>query len=130
MHLYCRFNEQDATRDTARLLIDAYPEALLTRGSLGRLPLHMCSGYNKMAVVKVLLEANPDAAIAKQSDDKGDVPMHLYCCSTEQDATRDTARLLIDAYPEALLTKGNLGRLPLDMRSHWQIHKMTVVKVV
>ena len=76
LHKWCSIStDADVVLLVTRLLIDAHPEALHTKGSLGRLPLHVCSSYNTMAVVRVVLEANPDAA--KQPNDGGNMPMHL-----------------------------------------------------
>ena len=48
------------------------------------------------AVVQIVLEANPDAA--QQPNDKGYLPLHLYCKRNQQDVTGEIAKLLIEAF--------------------------------
>ena len=94
------------------MLIKTYPEALRIKlkGPDGWLPLHTCIHFNNtMAVIRVVLEAHPEAA--KQVDGLGNLPLHLYCAHNEQDDTGEIAKLLIEAYPEALRTKGFEGWL-------------------
>ena len=69
-----------------------------------------------MAVVRVVLEANPDAA--KQPDDEGNLPMHLYCSLNEQDATGEIAHLLLSQ--SAVTFRTNAGQLASEVASFYR----------
>ena len=94
--IYASLNEQDATGEVARLLIQAYPEALHTKGSDGWLPLHNSAAYGTITAVRVVLGAYPEAA--KQPNNKGNLPLHLCCSSNEHDDTGEVVHLLLSQF--------------------------------
>jgi len=127
-----------------RLLVAAFPEALLEKDEDGNLPIHIASGssfesykihddnwggdfeansgYQK-TTIDILLEANPN--LAKIPDSEGRLPLELALDSGETCKARDNRwrpwedggiDSLLKAYPEAARFRSLVsGNLPLEV---------------
>ena len=102
-----------ATKEKVILaLIDAYPDALLAEGGVGkRTPLHIVfTDYTSSTVVKRMIEMGRNATLLK--DKKGWLPIHVAAsrhCSPEK------IQMLLDACPKSLFAKTDEGETPLQL---------------
>ena len=91
-----------------RRLLAADPALAAGIDAHGRTALFYATVYSKEHVVRLLLEAAPEAALI--ADQKGNLPLHwLFGLSIE------VVRLLVDAAPAAAIVPNADGRLPLHM---------------
>jgi len=111
--------------DTAEYLLKLYPESLNARNNLGYLPIHCVANSpsdNTAEIIKFLLLHDPEC-LSKPvvSDDEGSeymqgngaLPLHVACDNIGQFG--DMTRRLFDLYPEAILIRNGLGKLPVDV---------------
>ncbi|CAB9499467.1 expressed unknown protein [Seminavis robusta] len=97
--------ERDAPPFVIQAFLQSYPPAARVVQKIGLTPLHLAvarGAHNH--VVQYLLGAWPEAASYKMSD--GCVPLHFA-------RNVETARLLIEAYPEALWVANKAAYLPI-----------------
>ena len=109
LHLACEVDDDSAAPVVARLL-SLFPEGAKMADQDGMLPLHFASASSSIKVVRILLDAYPDAV--KQNIDFYGTPLHQTACQTQN--RKKIISILHDAYPEAasLAAKGTLW-LPL-----------------
>lgn len=79
LSLACTCNK---SLETVRLLIQAYPDALVKKNDYGFAPLHcVCRAYQpRMAIVQALLDACPSSISLKTH--AGETPVHLACSNS------------------------------------------------
>jgi len=111
LHMAAMFGRQlDAS--TIRLFVDKYPGGLEQTNNQGELPIHVAlSGRNHRGgrIATEILSTCPGCA--KIPDNNGDLPIHIAV----QKRFVNTAMRLMDAYPEGLLHKNNIGQLPISL---------------
>lgn len=96
-----------------QILVNACPEAAVMTDHEGKTPLHrLCLKSNNtgsLQAIRTLVEACPE--IVQMVDNDGDTSLHHFCSHAR---TQDlpTVKFLVDAYPEALMTKNSLGLTP------------------
>jgi len=118
--------------DTVEYLFGLYPESLHMRDNYGKLPIHKAVGNhekNTAEIIKFLLLHDPKC-LSKPvvSDDEGNafmqgnggaLPLHIILnCNTHFGSNAhmsSVTKLLFDLYPEAILTRNRLGKLPIDV---------------
>ena len=91
----------DADPEVANLVLQANPEALTTKDSWGRYPIHSAliksrmDSFIRMALKQDLDGENPAAVVSPD----GDLPLQL---AVENHSSREVIQVLVDAYPEAI----------------------------
>ncbi|EJK44008.1 hypothetical protein THAOC_37492 [Thalassiosira oceanica] len=107
---------------TVKFLYEQYPESIFTHAERsGYLPIHKAVqghlGRDQIEIVKFLLTVDQDAAKREvvaldstRSRDHGLLSLHLLC---HLDRSLDVAKVLFDAYPQAVYVKGRNDRTPL-----------------
>lgn len=93
-------------------LIDAYPEALLSLGGVGkRTPLHIAfTDYLSSGLIQTMIQRGKRAAEMK--DKNGWLPIHVACsrhCSPEK------LEMLLKVYPDSLHQKTHDGETPMSL---------------
>jgi len=130
LHLAC-MNESYTSATMVRLLVLRYPSAARIRDRDGNLPLHLCLLHNHgdaaLEVVQTLLEVYPKAAAVSYGEQylagrggEDDLAIHLALKHTSVHAA-DIISRLVDAYPEALMRRGD-GGVTLLHRFCWIKH--------
>jgi len=108
LHYAARYSE---SVEMIRFLLQANPAATKVRGEGNLVPLQNAlfneSEY-RVAIVKVLLDADPSAASVLNSD--GDTVFHL---AINQECRVDLLQHLLAAYPQGLKVQNDIGYLPL-----------------
>jgi ankyrin repeat protein len=115
--------------DTVKHLFTLYPESINVADWRGHLPIHLVARYNgtrKVEIIRFLLAQHPDSASTATTSEDRSLPLHLTCdinfwSHTDLKSTLKvnlgTAKLLFDAYPEAICTNNGDGRSPLEIAS-------------
>ena len=115
--------------DTVKHLFTLYPESINVADWRGHLPIHLVARYNgtrKVEIIRFLLAQHPDSASTATTSEDRSLPLHLTCdinfwSHTDLKSTLKvnlgTAKLLFDAYPEAICTNNGNGRSPLEIAS-------------
>ena len=110
--------------DTVKFLYEQYPESIFTHAERsGYLPIHKAVqghlGRDQIEIVKFLLTVDQDAAKREvealdstRSRDHGQLALHLLC---HLDRSLDVAKVLFDAYPNAVYVKGRNDKTPLTI---------------
>ena len=98
-----------------RYFLDVYPESIDARDNNGWLPIHRAIGeYNserREETIKLLLIYDPSAASKKTADVNCRLPLHIAC----KKSCLGMAQLLYDAYPEAIWTRDQNGKTPIQL---------------
>jgi len=108
LHLACRTG---ADMELLEKLIDIYPAAIDTVDSKGNTLIHVACMQRllNLELAELLLyRCKPDTVFRANED--GSLPLHLAC---QHRAPWSVLQLLIDHYPEALVTKDKCGNVPL-----------------
>jgi ankyrin repeat protein len=106
----------DGDADVVHAVLEAYPDGIYWKnGSRAQTLLHFAAchsgrSHSPKAVVKVLLDAWPEAA--HQVDEDQNTALHL---AAAQQAPPDVVQALIDAFPGACQMRGSMNRLPLSL---------------
>ena len=100
--------------DTAKYLLQVYPESINIPNGHGFYPLHMLvhgrsPTENQLALAKFLIEK--DSGTLSSRNLRGSVPMHIAC----ERSPFGIVQFLFDAYPEAVSSYNSRGRTPLDL---------------
>jgi ankyrin repeat protein len=90
--------------------IDSHPEALLVADRCSHLPFHFYLGNKNSTAELALLMIEKYPAALQQSNDKGELPLHIECSNICRSTIVSTC---IEIYPEALAKASNRGDLPL-----------------
>ena len=110
--------------ETVRFLYEQYPESIFTHAERsGYLPIHKAVqghiGRDQIDIVRFLLAVDHDAAKREvlasdptRSPDHGHLALHLLC---HLDRSLDVAKVLFDAYPNAVYVKGRDDKTPLTI---------------
>ena len=99
-----------------QLLIDAYPQSLLTVNRENATPLHLILANvpkPQSELIEYILLREPMAAA--KADIYGHYPLHKLCGKAPSEEIIDCLTTVIDAYPEAAKLQDIEGRTPL----HW-----------
>lgn len=109
LHYAC---ERRPPFEVARLLIEAFPVAKLTRAMPGGcLPLHIaCTWGGSPEVVKVLLAA--DSGSVRIKDELGNVALHSACFSG---ADSKAIEALLQSDGKSVLARNHQGSRPIDI---------------
>jgi ankyrin repeat protein len=117
LHLYLSGKSYGRTLEVTRVLVDAYPEALMEPAEDGSLPLHLALQIHTYveplprAVVPFLVRSQP-AALGVQ-DKAGRLPIHCLWLCEGADVTLSKVRDLVERFPASLLAKDGDGLLPI-----------------
>ena len=98
--------------DILELLVNAYPEGVLEKDRYGRTPLHNAARMAPSSIINLMLSTVPYAASVK--DCNGCLPLHFATAAVRLQKV-DDIKLLVNAYPEAILEKNIDGKTPLHM---------------
>ena len=111
--------------DTVEYLFGLYPESLNIRDINGYLPIHLTCDRNPdentPKVIKFLLLHDAEClSKTVMSDNRGSrhvqgneaLPLHIVCSKWDRS---NVTELLFDLYPEAILIRNGLGKLPIDI---------------
>lgn len=109
LHYAC---ERKPPAEVARLLMEAFPVATLTRAMPGGcLPLHIaCTWGGSAEVVKVLLAA--DSGSVRIKDELGNVALHSACFSG---ADSKVIEALLQSDGKSVLARNHQGSRPIDI---------------
>jgi Ankyrin repeats (3 copies) len=109
LHFAC---ERKPPSEVVRLLMEAFPVAILTRAMPGGcLPLHIaCTWGGSADVVKILLAADPGSARIK--DELGNIALHSACFSG---ADLHVTEALVQCDAKTVLARNHQGSRPLDI---------------
>ncbi|AGE54717.1 ankyrin repeat-containing protein [Paramecium bursaria Chlorella virus KS1B] len=122
--------------DIIKFLYDRYPEQNNVSDINGNYPLHLCgkflmderyktSCYTEGSI-DFLAKINPD--ILKTPNDSGDTPIHLfatlYTTPFPDSVLVEDIRKVVNMSPETLLTKNNLGFLPVHIASMFMDYQL------
>jgi ankyrin repeat protein len=87
-------------------------------------PLRISVARAPADIIAALCHMGPEAT--RMSDDKGRLPLHLACRRSSEDPQTDAVlRVLIIAYPEALVHRDDCGRTPLHYLMWYHAHTRT-----
>ena len=102
LHVACK---HQANVNVVNALISAYPEFVKVKAGLkGKLPLHeACRGNLEFSVVNALISVYPESVKVKNNSQT--LPLYHACENPRHGACIDTIKVIIKAYPEALMTK-------------------------
>ena len=111
--------------ETVEYLFGLYSESINIRNNYGDLPIHWaCTLPNKntSAIIKFLVTQDPECVSKPVVSDRGDdnnhrqgndtLPLHIICSRWDKS---NITELLYDLYPEAILIRNRLGKLPIDL---------------
>jgi len=110
LHLVCQHNPPI---DIVQKLLDANPHAVQKKNLAGEIPLHLATGHNlaSLEVIDLLVKTDRKT-VGVPSNSLKQTALHQACTFH---APLDVIYLLIDAYPEAIHQKDELGRTPFDI---------------
>ena len=118
---------QPMPKDVFEALVMAYPEGLVSKTDDGKCPLHIVceieDADTRNNMIQMLIKANPH--VSKLKTRAGNLPLHIAC--RHRNLLLETAQMLINAYPEAVLVTGEMDRLALQTSSASGI-KLSVIK--
>jgi len=116
LHYACRFSPSDSA--LIKLLVDAYPDAVLQPDLYGRYPLHIaCDSDTSIDVVNILLMADtssPKVTILRKTHTFGYLPIHLACYKGAPNTIIE-ALLNADWHGLTVITTTKNGQLPLHL---------------
>jgi ankyrin repeat protein len=109
LHLACgkHFEEMDIVK----LVYNAYPQAIRTRGSNGKTLLDCCRNIDTRSFFEAQLEWESQAREQRQPDEHGWIPIHRFLHSTESSV--GTVKLMISANPKSAKACDSKGFIPL-----------------
>jgi len=123
LHLVCKA-QQDAqvSLEVLKLLVEAWPDALLVQDQNGFLPLHYVCRNGKMTsnteglqpsleTIKLLVEPRPECLQIQTK--LGMLPLHWACFDLI--TSTDVICYLVESYPKAAFVQDKKGRLPLHL---------------
>jgi ankyrin repeat protein len=124
LHLLCRV--RDVPVAIVRAIVEVAPQALRIADDNQYLPLHYaCEFGADPEVIACLLEGFPGAT--KHLTRKNDTALSLAC---SVNLSGETAQLLLDAHPEALLQKNDYGFNPLHCVCRSYQPKVAIAKAI
>ena len=98
--------------ELVKVLLEAYPRALLKTDDNGFLPLHralMSEHWNpNREIVELLISQAPETIIS--AGPTGALPLHLACRRTNE----AVVQYLVDCFPDAVQYRDNDGKFPLN----------------
>jgi len=109
------------TCETVKNLHELYPEGINVRQS-GLQPIHVASltdmGSDRIKIIEFLLKVDPGSASRVVSGGRtgyeGWLPLHIKACSSQTNGS-GSAKLLFDAYPDAIYKEDQNGNTPVDL---------------
>ena len=118
IHMACRNGYRVDAADTIQYMLELYPESINVRDEEGVLPIHIAAGFGRANNIKLLLKYDPDAAskVTENEQRRCLLPLHIVCDGVNEQL--DRAKILYDAYPEAIFVRSQIGeddgRTPLE----------------
>lgn len=99
--------------EALELLIQEFPDALMTVDGGGFLPIHRAVHRSKpnISIINLLLKHSPESASIKTTN--GNLALHWACI--QDSPCLSTLRLLKGSYPEGVFVFNEKGETPLDI---------------
>jgi len=113
--LHARSKEMPMKTCSIKLVLDAFPQAVITRDKQGNLPLHYCC-YEKTNLDSFMIVLNATAECMRRANvmrnEFGHLPLH---CASLSNAPFPVINALIDAYPSSLVSVDCEGNTALHL---------------
>ena len=113
IHRACRWGTREDTVYTIQYLLELHPECLHARDNMGWLPIHNAAAGGDTKAIELMLMHDPNAASKESTGEKPQLPLHIACNTGKEHL--DTVKALFDAFPEAILTRNQDGKTPIDL---------------
>jgi ankyrin repeat protein len=111
-----------ASHEIIQYLCQARPQALHKADEELNYPLHYAAMYGSSSLVRLLVQAYPQACRVTNGRDR--LPLHLLCArcfvSDADTVTPQDLQLVLDAFPEAAQACDRFGRMPLHLAAQIQ----------
>ena len=112
-----------SSEEVIRLLMDLYPHGCQHPSAKKRLPLHLlCARIWDKDLLSLSLIRHVmirHLAAVEHADHNGRLPLHLAC--SQPQPRWDVLKLLVKAYPDALVHKDDAKRTPFQMARHLSV---------